>query len=131
MKTLLLVVAIFVFMIGCAITPLPPPSVTITPNYRLQANYYGWRSLGWGNYGYYGNGGYGYSGYGFGYVTRWVPGYQRWVCENSPRCYWKWEDNYHDGYDYNRDYRWGHNHQRWVCEDSPRCYWTWEPAHYE
>ena len=35
MKTLLLVVAIFVFMIGCAITPLPPPSVTITPNYRL------------------------------------------------------------------------------------------------
>lgn len=49
---------------------------------------------------------YGGPSYGYGYgrstgATRWVPGFQRWVCEGPP------------------------------SPAGPGCYWKWEPAHYE
>ena len=82
MKTFIVcIMLVFVLMAGCAIVPMPPPSVAISPTYRLQTNYYGWRSLGWESRGY---------------GSRWVPGYQRWVCENSPRCYWTWEPAHYE-----------------------------------
>ena len=45
----------------------------------------------------------GYDGYNSGYYgswgPRWVPGYQRWVCEGPPpntRCYWTWEPAHYE-----------------------------------
>ena len=109
MKNIIVGVVVAFLLAGCAIVP------TGYGQYGVVLN--GPAYSGYGRYGGYSYGGY---GYGWGRPTRWVPGYQRWVCENSPRCYWKWEHTH-----------WGHGYQRWVCENSPRCYWTWEPAHYE
>ncbi len=38
-------------------------------------------------------------GWGNGSGMRWVPGYQRWVCEGPPsntRCYWTWEPAHYE-----------------------------------
>lgn len=43
-----------------------------------------------------------FNGYGYGWSgPRWVPGYQRWVCEGppppaGPGCYWKWEPAHYE-----------------------------------
>ena len=78
-----IVVVIMVSLMGC--------SMAISPDvYRPP--YYGGPYNGY-RYGW---------GYGYGWSsgpTRWVPGYQRWVCEGPPgnlRCYWTWEPGHYE-----------------------------------
>ncbi len=102
MMLLMLVTVAVVMLAGCA----------TTPSYRLQSGVYG--NFGYGYYspiygpGYYDNPG------RYGWGLRWVPGYQREVCESvTPRV------------------------QTAIPQAPPsapaplKCYLTWEPAHYE
>ncbi len=80
MKRLFLALLTTILLAGCAVVP-----------------------VGYGRYGVVLNGGYGNSGHGHGYgwgrSTRWIPGYQRWVCEGPPpntRCYWAWEPAHYE-----------------------------------
>ena len=76
---------------GCAIVPYDGYG------YRLNSGIRGHFGPGYGYRGSFpGYGGYG--GYG-SFRPRWVPGYQRWVCEgpsSSPKCYWTWEPAHYE-----------------------------------
>ena len=90
----IVMVVVLVLVAGC--------TIAIGPPYGLQSGIRGHFGPGYSYGGGYGSG-YGYGGYysgrgGYGgrsgYGTRWVPGYQRWVCEGPPpnqKCYWVWE----------------------------------------
>lgn len=109
MKKIILVVVVIAtlfFLVGCTIhvVPLNDGRIPLPPaSYGVEFNTYGsgwgwpflrWPGIGWGYYGGYGYPHYGYGGYG----PRWVPGFQRWVCEGPPsnRCYWIWEPAHYE-----------------------------------
>ena len=81
MKRLFLALLIITILAGCAVVPVGYGRYGVIvdgpPAYNRYPHRYG---------------GYDHD-YGHG-PTRWVPGYQRWVCEGPPsnqKCYWTWE----------------------------------------
>lgn len=93
MKRLFLASLLTILLTGCAIVPVGYGRYGVIvdgpPAYN---NKYPHR------YGGYGSS-YGYGRYGHGGPTRWVPGYQRWVCEGPPpnqKCYWTWEPAHYE-----------------------------------
>ena len=83
----IVMVVVLVLVAGC--------TIAIGPPYGLQSGIRGHFGPGYSYGGGYSGYDHGYGrNYGYGHVTRWVPGYQRWVCEGPPpnqKCYWVWE----------------------------------------
>ena|SRR3989344_5696511 len=100
MKKLVLIVIATLFFMGCTIhvVPLNDGRIALpSASYGMEFNTYGagwgWPFLrspgvGWGHGGYYGN--------QYRHYYRWVPGYQRQVCEDQPICYWTWEPAHYE-----------------------------------
>lgn len=86
MKNIIVALGVVLFLLAsCAIVP------TGYGRYGVVVN--GPAYSGYSHYGGHGFGGYSRYPYGYGWGTRWVPGYQRWVCEGLPplqKCFWTW-----------------------------------------